>query len=112
MEVISQLCTHSDCAHVNIFQPMAILHEREDVYVDASQSSFAKGKRLELAQLFLEVVSNGTPTDKLFWDFSRVFDRSAEKNVFLDSVHLTDVGNKLVAQEILYRLRRLPVNLL
>ena len=112
MEVISQLCTHSDCAHVNIFQPMAILHEREDVYVDASQSSFVKGKRLELAQLFLEVVSNGTPTDKLFWDFSRVFDRSAEKNVFLDSVHLTDVGNKLVAQEILHRLKRLPVNLL
>ena len=112
MKVMSQLCKHPDCVHVTIFQPMAVLHERAGVYFAAAQSSFVKGKRLDLAQLFLEAVSNGTPKDKLFWDFSRVFDRSAEKNVFLDSVHLTDVGNKLVAQEILYRLRRLPVNLL
>jgi len=103
MGVVSNLCKHYGCDHVTVFQPMAILHEPDGVHFRSSESEYVEDRR-GLAQLFRETVFSGIPKDERFWDFSRVFDRIAETEVFLDEVHVTDLGNRLIAEEILNKL--------
>ena len=107
MGVVSNLCKHYGCDHVTVFQPMAILHEPDGVHFRSSQSEYIEDRR-RLAQLFRDTVFSGVPKGERFLDFSRVFDRIAETEVFLDEVHFTDLGNKLIAEEILNKLQKFP----
>ena len=87
------------------FQPFLFFHENipsdwNQAFGKTSWNSFTFDLRH-----FISYVSNSTQSSGIFYDFSALFNKYRAQgltveSVFLDRVHLTDHGNKLVAKEL------------
>lgn len=108
LERIKLICAGNDIKTIFIFQPISILHKimpEDKKFPNENISNNYVIKKNEFTG-FLDNFRNYVLAEKFpIHDLSDVFDRwEAQGDIdtfFCDIVHLTDLGNKIIAQEIL-----------
>jgi hypothetical protein len=111
---MSRLTSASGARFIGVFQPVLSLHAHRPVGTSCDRDRFQP----EL-ELFHQTVRARLPRDVEYHDFAALFDRDYSSvprfcaqrgdhlvdQVFVDSVHLFDPGNKRVAEELWLRIQ-------